>query len=651
MTDLTSIPVLMADNVVAFGEPKDLGLVLASLHNNGTCWIFIGGADTLRMQVPVRVTLGLRGLSRPTVDVECTPRYQSPGAVGCEVRLEDESRGRAEIDALLAVIAAGNEGRGAPPVAADPSAAGSNPPFSEQEATAPEMDFVTFARPDEPTGKIDAGFDASESVPATAAELVPTATQESAPAETPLPKPGVPAPAREPVRAARPGEAEAPPDTQGALSYRVMALHGVDQLLGLAGGLKSPTPMGAEAAGEEERPHLLLTLFEFLGMKHFTGVVTIEWKDGRPVESTVLHIRKGDLIRQEDRGGDAVDAEESFLQYLIKEKAVVHHEVEDLRQKREETGKSIGNLLFEAGYLTLDRISASMRSHKEESFFDLLFREGAGIARVRPKPKMKGHPIRVNITRNCIVWVRKVLLDQYRRNLDPYLAQWMQSYPVVNQEATKYPLMWLLKAQKEAKTAETVLTGAVLAQECFDMAPVSQHDLARLFFLLTRYGALEWRDLPKASTDSKALTPDQQLEAHLSYLRESNPFTRLGVHWATHPTDIEAKFGIIQRKYAPESRLARYSDRSRAVCQEISDLLRTSRDRLMDRRSRVEERGRIVEESQGRFAAQFMEKQARIIKFRGELTLAIQTLEMAIEIFPDPRWMAMLKIWKAEKKG
>ena len=71
----------------------------------------------------------------------------------------------------------------------------------------------------------------------------------------------------------------------------------------------------------------------------------------------------------------------------------------------------------------------------------------------------------------------------------------------------------------------------------------------------------------------------------------------------------------------------------------------------MDKKSRIEERGRIVEESQGRFAAQFMEKQARIIKFRGELLLAIHTLEMAAEIFPNPRWMAMLKMWKNEAKS
>ena len=632
MTEITSIPVLMEDNVVAFDEPKDLGVVLAALFNNGTSWVFIGGADTLRMQQPVKVTLGLRGVRRPAVEVECTPRYQSPGAMGCEVRIENEVKGRAAIEALLTVIAAQKEGGGDPPTGEIPD--DTDNPFGGDEATAPDVEFTTFTRPDEPTRKIDQRVEVEldgESGPE-----IPSTVETAGESE-----PGTPPAVTEP---------EPTSDMRGALTYRVTALHGVEQLLGLAGGLKPPTPVGAGGDGAEERPYLLLTLFEFLGMKHFTGMVTIEWKDGRPVESTVLHMRKGDLIRIEDQGEGLPDAEESFLEYLAKEKAVVHDEVAEIRKKRKESGKSVGNLLFEAGYLTLDRISASMRSHKEEAFFELLYREGAGVARVRPKNKMKGHPIRVNVSRNCIVWVRKVLLDQYRRNLDPHLAQWMQSYPEVDQEATKYPLMWLLKAQKEAKTAETVLTGAILAQECYEMAPVSQHDLARLFFLLTRYGVLQWRDLPKASTDSKALSPEQALEQHLSYLRESNPFTRLGVHWATHPTDIESKYAMVMRKYAPEGRLARRSDRTRAICQEISDLLRTSRDRLMNRRSRVEERGRIVEESQGRFAAQFMEKQARIIKFRGENILAMQTLEMAIEIFPDPRWMAMLKMWKGEGK-
>ena len=640
MTEMNSIPVLMEDNIVVFDDPGDLGMVLASLYNNGTSWVFIGGADTLRMQQPVRVTLGLRGVPRPAVAVECTPRYQSPGALGCEVRYDPSGPGgRGEIDALLAMIAASREGGGGlPPPSTDAAGStdGVDNPFLGGEPTAPDVEFMTFKGSEDPTRRIDS-----------ASEIVVDDDGDTAPPAVVVPS--TPKPVQEQGGATPEAAVEASPDMHGAIEYQVTALHGVDQLLRPAGGIEAPNPIGTGGDPDGgDRPVLLLTLFEFLGMKHFTGIVTITWKDGHPVESTLLHIRKGDLIRIEDQGEGQPDAEEAFLLYLAKEKAVAHADMETVRKQRSETGKSVGNLLFEGGLLNLDRISASMRSFKEEAFFELLYREGAGIARIRPKMKLKGHPIRVNLSRNCIVWVRKVLLDQYRRNLDPYLAQWMQSYPEVNQEATRYPLMWLLRAQKEAKTAETVLTGAVLAQDCFDMAPVSQHDLARLFFLLTRYGVLEWRDLPKSNTDSRVLTPEQQLEQHLGYLRHANPFTRLGVHWATHPTDIEAKYKVVMDKYSPESRHARHSDQTRAICQEISDLLRTSRDRLMDRRTRIEERSRIVEASQGRFAAQFMEKQARIIQFRGERTLAIQTLEMAIEIFPDPRWLAMLKMWKVQ---
>ncbi|MFH1532707.1 MAG: DUF4388 domain-containing protein [Pseudomonadota bacterium] len=631
MTEISSIPELMGDNVVAFDDAKDLGPVLAALYRNGTSWIFINGVEPLRMQESVKVFLGLRGVPRPVVEVECTPRYQSPGAMGCEVRISGSEAARAALDALLTVVAAVVPKEGA-------AGAGSSPdesnPFEGEDFTAPDVEFISFKGPDESTRKI--GSEAVE-VEEAFEDMEPVPQEEPEVGET--------------------GEAHAPPEAlvetapdRDALAYRVTSLHGVDQLLRPAGGIEAPKPMGTSGGEQEGRTCLLLALFEFLGMKHFTGIVTIEWKDAKPVPSTVVHIRKGDLIRSEDQGEGQPDAEEAFLLYLAKEKAVSHDEAEAVRRKHGETGKSIGNLLFEGGLLTLDRISESMRSHKEEAFFSLLYREGVGIARVRPKLKMKGHPIRVSLSRNCIIWVRKVLLEQYRRNLDQYLAQWMQSYPEVDQEATRYPLTWLLRVQKEMKTAETVLTGAILAQECYDMAPVSQHDLARLFVLLTRYGALEWRDLPKASEDNRALTPEQQLEQHLAYLRQSNPFTRLGVHWATHPVDIDLKSKIVMRKYAPDSRYARQSDRTRAICQEISDLLRASQERLMDRRTRIEERSRIVEESQGRFAAQFMEKQARIIKFRGERTLAIQTIEVAIEIFPNSSWIAMLKMWKSEAK-
>jgi len=622
MTEIKSMPVLTEDNVVTFDEPKDMGMVLASLYNNGTSWLFICGAETLRMQQPIKLTLGLRGIPRPVLEVECTPRYQSPGAMGCEVRFEETEEGCAAIDALLTVIAAAREGGGA---AAPSSTAGEQPAhlFDTGESTAPDVEFSNIVRADEPTRKIQSEDRGEEEGPA----------QEAAPAAAPE-KP----------------EEEAADTRRGALSYRVTALHGIDQLLGLSGGIEAPTPVGASEGKGEETSHLLLTFLEFIGMKQFTGVVTIEWKDARPVESTVLTIRKGDLIKLEDHGEDQPDAEEAFLLFLEKEKAIMKDDAEKVRQRREEGGKSVGNLLFEGGFLGLDRISANMRCHKEEAFFNLLSCEGAGTAWARPKKKIKGHPIRVNTSRGCILWVRKILLEQYRRNLDPYLAERMQAYPEVNQEATRYPLMWLLKAQKEVKTAETVLTGAIMAQDCFDMAPVSQHDLARLFFVLTRYGALEWRDLPKTTDDNRILTPEQQLEMHLAHLRKSNPFTRLGVHWATHPSDIETKYVAICRQYAPEARRARHSDRTRALCREISDLLKTSSELLMDKSSRIEERARIVEESQGAFAAQFMEKQARIIRFRGETELACKTLEMAIEISPDSKWSALLKAWRRTQK-
>ena len=635
MTETRSIPVLQDDNTVAFDNAQDLGMVLVALCNEGTSWIFIAGADALRLQQTVNLNLGLKNVPRPVVPVGCTPRYQSPGAVGCELQFLETQEGRAALDGLLTVVAAVRDGRAPSAERAGESSTDGVDTFDGGEATSPDVEFASFPRPDEPTRKIEP----TPAEHAPAPEPQDAAPQAEPPAVEPAPDPPPETSAPAPVQ---------DKDLKGALVYNFSGLHSIDQLLGTAGGLDAPAPA---TGGAGDPRHLLVTLFEFLGMKRFTGIVKLEWKDATPVESTTIFLRKGDLIRLEDQGEGQPDAEESFLRFLETEKVIYKDEAGEVRSDREKSGKSVGSLLFEHGFLTLDKISTYMRGHKEESFFELLYREGSGIARVRPKAKVKGHPIRVNVTRNCIVWVRKVLMDKYRRDLDPFIAQWMQAYPRVNQESTKYPVMWLLKAKKEIKTAETVLTGAKIAQEVFELAPVSQHELARLFFLLTRYGALEWRDLPVTSDDSRILTPEQQLEQHLNYLRESNPFNRVGVHWATHPRDIEAKYRVVARKYAPESRYAKHSDQARALCNEISDLLRTSRDRLMDRRTRMEERSRVVEESQGRFAAQFMEKQARIIQFRGDIVLACQTLEMAIEIYPNAQWLAMFKSWKAGMSG
>ena len=165
MAETRSIPVLLDDNTVAFDDAQDLGMVLVALCNDGTSWLFIAGADALRLQQTVKLNLGLRHVPRPVVSVECTPRYQSPGAVGCEVQFLETQEGRAALDGLLTVVAAVRDG-GAPPSGSAGQSSRDLDSFDEGEATSPDP---------EPQG------------PEPAPE----------PAQEPQPEPRAPAPAQE----------------------------------------------------------------------------------------------------------------------------------------------------------------------------------------------------------------------------------------------------------------------------------------------------------------------------------------------------------------------------------------------------------------------------------------------------------------------
>ncbi|MBM4373246.1 MAG: hypothetical protein FJ098_16440, partial [Deltaproteobacteria bacterium] len=320
MTEISSVPHLRADRTVPFGEPRDLGLVLASLVNSGTCWLFIAGAEALPLQKPMPIRLCLHGVPATTVEVECTPRYRSPGAVGCEITFRSSLDGRTSLDALFDLVRK----------AMAPPAPGKKP------ATDPE-DFMgsESTRP-------DAG-----QVPAPAA-----------PSGAGTPPPPTPTPADLPrafieVKGDLVTAMSVTP-VPGAPSYAFSSLQGVDQLLTPAGGLVAPVPLASKPAAEEpagaRAPALLAGILEYLGMRSFTGTLVLEWEGGGApgrVTATTVSIRKGDLILIEDSGPDQPDAEEAFLRHLEKEKLVWGDDASGIRSGRLESGKSVGNLVFE----------------------------------------------------------------------------------------------------------------------------------------------------------------------------------------------------------------------------------------------------------------------------------------------------------------
>ena len=106
-----------------------------------------------------------------------------------------------------------------------------------------------------------------------------------------------------------------------------------------------------------------------------------------------------------------------------------------------------------------------------------------------------------------------------------------------------------------------------------------------------------------------------------------------------------------KHKYGPDRPLARSSEEAAELCAAIIQLAQESFDYLDNKRQRRAYRLELQGEGRVRRAAEFLVKQADLVRFRADWDAAFELIEAAIDMHEHPAYVSKSRQWRAERRG
>ena len=190
--------------------------------------------------------------------------------------------------------------------------------------------------------------------------------------------------------------------------------------------------------------------------------------------------------------------------------------------------------------------------------------------------------------------------------------------------------------KKGAKFAGEMLDGTRTLTDAMAPFPMTMRNrLIRLAVTLNALGMIEMHGESQAAEEDK---PEYKLERDLEELAVSDKFVQAGVHWSAHAGTYPAALARIERDFGPDEELARLSETAARFCRRRVELARKAHEFIEDASRRKSHRKQVITDSQLRFAAELMFKQADLHMMKGEIHKARELIEAAIELDPRPEY-------------
>jgi hypothetical protein len=252
-------------------------------------------------------------------------------------------------------------------------------------------------------------------------------------------------------------------------------------------------------------------------------------------------------------------------------------------------------------------------------------------------PRTRTDPVTIDLTIFLVNLVRERSRSAYYADIEPLLKPWFGRYPVRTVRLTPLVAGTALN-DKERKVMDNLVDGSNTLREVFSLAMLSTNQTARLFLACNFLGLVEYRTtpIPKGGVEDF----EKQLKNDFDRVQGEDHFTRLAVHWTSHPRHIEPAFRKRQQQWGPEAPARKFTPRCAELVDGIMRFMQEAFDVLSAPERRRAYRLEIIGQSQIEFGTEFLLKQAHLAKFRGELDKATEIIESAIDVVPKPHFLA-----------
>lgn len=371
------------------------------------------------------------------------------------------------------------------------------------------------------------------------------------------------------------------------------------------------------------------SLMCYLAVTRATGTLVLSGTAG----AHDLAFKDGNLLGIEQRG---VPFLEAVLNQLLASGTISAEAAARAQMTSHETGHSLLQVLYEQGACTPRDLVDAIRTAKQGALERLMAVPGADweFAPTDRAPR-SSDPVAIDLNLFVVRYVRERTRTAYLAELEPFIAPLMGRYPVKTDRLTP-AVSGVAFTDKERKTLLEVADGSITLKEVFSLSLLGRNGTARLFLMAGLLGFVEYRmsPLPKGGIE----VFEAELKKTLERVQSEDHFTRLGIHWTSHPSKIEPAFRRMVERWGPGSTARRQSERSAQLVEAIFSQMVESFGVLSDRERRRAYRTRLLGQGKIEFGTEFLFKQAHLARFRGEIDKAREIIESAIDILPKPEF-------------
>lgn len=396
----------------------------------------------------------------------------------------------------------------------------------------------------------------------------------------------------------------------------------------------------------EERMPSALSYYSLLlraAASELTGILEISVPEG----SYRIYLRSG-AVRAVDLPTHSFDRHMGLV--LAREGFLKSDQLEELAQESSRDSRSITGLSYERGWVSLDVLSRLMRVQKERLIRQVLNQRKEGTYRLVPKPynAVRFDPSQMPLAPMITLFVRQALMAMEQESLVHLIEPYVRRFPVFKEHPVfRRDALWLTR--RETELADLLLTGVHSVEELPMLVQLTPKELNACLVLLHHFGSLSLRSQRLGASRGEAVI--RRLEDQLSLMMKADHFTRLGVHWASHPSRIDQAFTSLGNRYGCDSTLHGFSAESARLCEGIERLYLKSfallRDPLRRKAYRIETHGLARVE----VASRVLYKQAQHLHDSGHVAAAVHLLQAALDLLEDPAWRKSLKEWTDMAEG
>ena len=304
------------------------------------------------------------------------------------------------------------------------------------------------------------------------------------------------------------------------------------------------------------------------------------------------------------------------------------------------TGRSQLQILFEMGACVPKTLVDAMRSRKNTELDAILALKQAPYAYKDGLPP--GHrpdPVVIDLVTWIFNLVRTRSRISHAADIEPLFHEVFGKYPTKAQRLTPMVLGTCMN-DRERKVIEDFVDGTNSVRDILTMSLLGRTQTARLVLACHVAGLFEYRDIPLPKGGIAAL--EAELERTLDRTRNEDFFTRLTTHWTTHPSLFAEAYKKMQERWGPGALVRRQSEKAARLAEEIFALMTEAYETLSDTKKRQEYRLALLGEAKLKFGTDLLYKQAHMAAFRGEIAMARQFIESAIDILPEERFKQFL---------